>query len=300
MKYLLNIIVLFASVPSFSQNFSKSWKDINYAGDTTVAHQMDIYLPKEAKDKNPAVILIYGSAFYGNNMKHIAFQTLGTPLLEGRFAVIAINHRSSRDKIFPAQIHDVKAAIRFIRSNAKEYQIDESFIGITGYSSGGHLSAFAGTTGNIIEYPLGDASIDLEGSVGKFVNQSSAVDAVADWFGPTDFLIMDACGSTMTHNAPDSPESVLVGGPIQENQDKVVLANPITYVDKDDPPFLIFHGNKDPLVPHCQSEKLFEALKKNEVPSELIIIPGGGHGPGIFEKEYFQEMVGFFKKWSGK
>jgi acetyl esterase/lipase len=170
MRYLLSILILFTSIPSFSQNFTKSWKDINYSGDTTVAHQMDIYLPKEAKDKNPAVILIYGSAFFGNNMKHIAFQTLGRPLLEGGFAVIAINHRSSRDKIFPAQIHDVKTAIRFIRGNAKKYQIEQSFIGIAGYSSGGHLSAFAGTTSNIKNHTVGTIAMDLEGSIGSFVD----------------------------------------------------------------------------------------------------------------------------------
>jgi dipeptidyl aminopeptidase/acylaminoacyl peptidase len=100
----------------------------------------------------------------------------------------------------------------------------------------------------------------------------------------------------MTHNAPDSPESVLVGGLIQENKNVVALANPITYVDKDDPPFLIFHANKDPLVPHCQSEKLHDALRENDVPSELVIIDGGGHGPGVFKEEYFQMMVNFFKE----
>jgi acetyl esterase/lipase len=233
-------------------------------------------------------------------MKHIAFETLGAPLLHAGFAVIAINHRSSREAIFPAQIHDVKAAIRFIRGNAEQYQIDPNFVGITGYSSGGHLSAFAGTTGNITGHHLGKVEIDLEGSIGKFTGQTSSIDAVVDWFGPTDFLIMDSCGSTMSHNAPDSPESVLVGGPIQENSDKVKLANPITYVDSDDPSILIFHGDKDPLVPYCQSEKLYEAFQQNSVESQLVIIPEGKHGPGVFEEKYFGMMVDFFSEELGQ
>ncbi len=297
MKKVLSLVFCLIAVshPSFSQEFSKSWKDINYARDTTVPHQMDIYLPIAENDKYPAIVLIYGSAFFGNNMKDIAFQTLGSPLLKSGFAVIAINHRSSRDAIFPAQIHDVKAAIRFIRGKADQYQIDTTFIGITGYSSGGHLSAFAGTSGNISNYKVGDIAMNLEGTVGEFLDQQSSVDAVVDWFGPTDFLTMDSCGSTMTHDAPDSPESTLVGGPIQQNPHQCALANPITYVEPDDPPFLIFHGDKDPLVPHCQSEKLFDALQKNGVDSKLVIIPGAGHGPGVFEDKYFNVMVNFFR-----
>lgn len=291
-----SLILLLISISGFTQQHYKTWKDVNYAGDTTVSHRMDIYLPNEVKEKYPVIILIYGSAFFGNNMKHIAFERLGGPLLEGGFAVVAINHRSSREAIFPAQIHDVKAAIWFIRGNAEQYQIDKNFIGITGYSSGGHLSAFAGTSGNISHHQVGEVKMDLEGSVGKFTDQDSSVDAVVDWFGPTDFLIMDSCGSTMTHDAADSPESILVGGPIQENSDKVKLANPITYVDSDDPPFLIFHGDKDPLVPYCQSEKLYEALQQYSVESQLVIIPDGKHGPGVFEEKYFGMMVDFFSE----
>ena len=296
MKNLL-IVALFIFHEShdiFGQSLQVSRKDINYAGDTTVSHQLDIYLPQTDKEKYPAVILIYGSAFFGNNMKNIAFETIGKPLLEGGFAVVAINHRSSREAVFPAQIHDVKSAIRFIRANAFEYQIDTSFIGITGYSSGGHLSAFAGTSGRVSEFTIGKEQVDLEGNIGNYPHFSSSVDAIVDWFGPTDFLVMDSCGCSMSHDAPDSPESVLVGGPIQENKDKVTLANPITYVDSDDPPFLIFHGDKDPLVPHCQSELLHQELQKKGVSSQLVIIPEAGHGPGVFEEKYFGMMVDFF------
>jgi acetyl esterase/lipase len=252
---------------------------------------MDIYLPVVGKPPYPAVIIVYGSAFFGNDQKHTAYNTLGEPLLESGFAVVTVNHRSSRDAIFPAQVQDIKASVRFIRANSTEFQIDHSFIGITGYSSGGHLSAFTGTSGSVSQ---------LEGDVGQNTSFSSSVDAVVDWFGPTDFQSMDSCGSSMVHDAPDSPESTFIGGPIQENDTLCYLASPISYIDPHDPPFLIFHGDADPLVPHCQSEKLFAALQKAGVPSQFVLVPNAGHGPGLFEEKYFLMMTEFFLEASKK
>jgi dipeptidyl aminopeptidase/acylaminoacyl peptidase len=141
---------------------------------------------------------------------------------------------------------------------------------------------------------------DIEGEVGESNTFDSSVDAVVDWFGPTDFLTMDSCGSSMVHNAADSPESSLIGGPIQENRELCALANPVTYVDPSDPPFLILHGDADPLVPHCQSEVLVQALQHAGVPSRLILVPGAGHGRGLFEEKYFGEMIRFFQEESSK
>jgi acetyl esterase/lipase len=289
MKYLSIIIIIIAlGVEQCNgQQFSGSLENINYADDTLVSHMMDVYLPEIGNPPYPAVVIVYGSAFFGNNQKQTAYNTLGEPLLKNGFAVVAVNHRSSRDTIFPAQIHDIKASVRFIRANGTEFQIDTSFIGITGYSSGGHLSAFTGTSGSISQ---------LEGNVGQFTSYSSSVDAVVDWFGPIDFQSMDSCGSTMAHDAPDSPESTLIGGSIQENDDLCALANPISYIDPDDPPFLILHGDADPLVPHCQSEKLYAALQKMGVPSQLVLVPDAGHGPGLFEEKYFLLMTNFFRE----
>ena len=95
-------------------------------------------------------------------------------------------------------------------------------------------------------------------------------------------------------NSPDSPASILIGGPIQENDELSALADPITYVDADDPPFLILHGDADPLVPHCQSELLYEALQAAGVESRLLIVPGGGHGRGMWIDTYIDQMVAFF------
>lgn len=293
LSVILCIISLFAWQCN-NQPIPENRQDINYAGDTLVAHRMDIYLPEGSNPPYPAVMVIYGSAFFGNNMKQTAYETLGEPLIQNGFAVVTVNHRSSRDAIFPAQIQDIKAAIRFIKATGGNFQIDTSFIGITGYSSGGHLSALAGASASVKIMTIDSSSAEIEGNIGDYTSYSSKVDAVVDWFGPTDFQLMDSCGSTMAHDAPDSPESVLIGGPVQENNDLCALANPITYIDPHDPPFLIFHGDADPLVPHCQSEVLFAALQKNGVPSQFVLVPGAGHGPGLFEEEYFKRMTGFF------
>ena len=106
---------------------------------------------------------------------------------------------------------------------------------------------------------------------------------------------MDVCDEKMNHNDAKSPESTLIGGAIQENKDKVALANPMSYITKNDPPFLIFHGNKDPLVPLCQSEQFFEKLQDEGIRSELVIVDGGGHGPLVFVETNFQKMNAFFK-----
>jgi acetyl esterase/lipase len=289
------ILLLFLSMLQCQgPSHSESWKDINYAGDELESHCLDIYLPKAVRDHYPAVVVIYGSAFFGDDLKGKAMEVFGQSLLNSGFAVVAINHRSSYDVIFPAQIQDVKAALRFIRSRGSDYRIDTRFIAITGYSSGGHLSAFAGTSGMVEKMTVDSTTVQIEGELGNYTEHSSTVNAVVNWFGPIDFQSMDSCGSSMVHNAPDSPESIFIGGPIQENDELCALANPITYVDAEDPPFLIFHGDDDPLVPQCQSEMLNQALQKAGVSAEYILIPGGRHGPGVFEKKYFTMMSEFF------
>jgi acetyl esterase/lipase len=276
---------------------SRHWLDIDYVGDGTIAHQMDIHLPAEERTRYPVVICIYGSAWYASNAKRNVFREgLGQFLLANGFAVVSINHRSSREAIFPAQLHDVKAAIRFVRANAAAFALDTTFVGVTGWSSGGHLSAMAGATSRTAKYTLNGETIDLEGKLGPFTGVSSAVDAVVDWFGPTDFLIMNDCGSAMDHDAPASPESSLIGGAIQDHPVACRLANPITYVSASTPPFLIFHGELDPLVPLCQSERLHEALLSVGGRSELHPVTGGGHGPGVMIPDNYERMVRFLRE----
>lgn len=281
------------SVSDGKEAWGQKWTDINYAGDDKGYHTMDIYLPSVKKEKYPVVIIIYGSAWLSNNSKGVDYQSLGKPLLEAGFAVVFPNHRTSKEAVFPAQLHDIKAVSRYIRANAQSYGFDSDFIGITGSSSGGNLAAMMGVTRNIKEYRYGQ--------VGNFTSFSSSVDAVTDWFGPSNMLLMDDCGGTdFVHNASDSPASLYVGGAIQQNKEKTLLASPLPYIDESDPPFLIFHGDKDNVVPYCQSEVLYEALQKSGVKSKFYKVPGGKHGPGVHITENIKLMADFFVTASGK
>ena len=275
----------------------RTWRNLDYVGDGIVGHRLDIYLPETGPGPFPVVVCIYGSAFFSNNGKG-QFEDMAPRFGKAGIAIAAINHRGTKtDKgvRYPGLIHDVKAAVRFVRANAAKYSLDPERIGAMGMSSGGHLAAFLGTSGGVESHTVGDVTANIEGSLGPHTDVSSGVQAVCDWFGPTDFLVMDKCSSKMTHDAEDSPESILVGGPIQERRDDCALANPITYVDEDDPPFLIIHGDADPLVPHCNSEALDDALDEAGVTSQYILVEGAGHGGGLFEPEYLEKMMAFFK-----
>lgn len=295
MKNVLSILLLWVVVSGYSQNTDKSWKNLNYADDSMVAHQLDIYLPSVAKASYPVVVVIYGSAWMSNNSKGADLNTLGKALLDEGFAVVLPNHRASWEAKFPAPMSDIKAAIRFVRANASAYQLDTSFVGITGSSSGGNMAAMAGTSRYVKTKKLGNVEVDIEGVVGPNGAYSSSVDAVVDWFGPTNMLVMDSCGGTdFIHNDAKSPASLYIGGPIQENKEMTLLASPTTYIDAGDPPFLIFHGDKDRVVPHCQSEILYEALQKAKVPSQFILVSDGQHGPGVHVEANLTLMVDFF------
>ncbi len=285
--------VLFRSLLSFGQ--AAQWTDINYAGDSLEGHKLDIYLPP-GEGPHKVVVLIYGSAWFANNMKQMAFQSMGKPLLDGGFAVVSINHRSSGDAKFPAQINDVKAAVRFIRAHADEYRLDTSFVGITGFSSGGHLSSLAGTTNGVGLYKAGATEMDIEGSVGDCTSFSSRVDAVVDWFGPIDMTRMENCSTT---KGPDSPEAALIGGAPAEHPDILALLNPMTYIDGKDPKFLVIHGDADPVVPYCQSVFFKEALDAKGRLEEFVTVPQGQHGPVTFNEDTFKKMVEFFRAQAG-
>tara|TARA_B100000925_G_scaffold243890_1_gene193605 strand:- start:2389 stop:3285 length:897 start_codon:yes stop_codon:yes gene_type:complete len=288
-KYLLIFICSYSICQEAVNPIEPTWKDLNYAGDGKSYHTLDIYSPTSSNNKSPLILTIYGSAWKSNRSKASKYikKSLIKPLIDAGFAVASINHRSSTDALFPAQIHDVKAAIRFLRGNASEYKIDPSFVGVTGSSSGGHLAAMAGTTSH---------NKLMDGNIGSFLNYDSHVNAVVDWFGPTDFLLMDICGSKMVHDAVNSPESKLIGGAIQENKEKASAANPINYISSKTPPFLIIHGMVDLTVPYCQSKVLKMALERANIESELISVRDGGHGKNVFIDKYKVEMVNFFLK----
>jgi len=248
---------------------AKIERDIVYSQVADRKLLLDLYLPVKRPSPMPVIVWVHGGGWRGGS-KGSGGQA--RPMLDRGYAVVDVGYRLSGEAIFPAQIEDCKAAVRWIRANAEKYDFDPDHIGAWGSSAGGHLVALLGTTGYVKEF---ETETNRE--------YSSRVQAVCDWFGPTDFLQMDKHmleGSRLVHNSANSPESLLVGGPIQNEpyRSMVIKANPITYVTKDDPPFLIMHGDKDMLVPLHQSELLDDALKKAGVESTLHVVKGAGHG----------------------
>ena len=244
---------------------TKVSRDLAYVPGGHERQKLDLYLPPTGS-RWPLVVAIHGGAF---RMGSKESEPAGAFVARG-FAVAAINYRLSQHAVFPAQIEDCKAAVRWLRANAPQYGYDPDRVASYGASAGGHLAAMLGTAGDVKAFDAG-ANPGI----------SSRVQAVVDFFGPTDFLQMDAhrpSAQAMIHDTPDSPESQLVGGPIRDNAEKVARANPVTYVTPDDPPFFIVHGDADVLVPHHQSELLEAALRKAGVRVWLVTIPGGPHG----------------------
>ena len=240
------------------------YRDVAYVTDGHERQKLDLYVP-DTGENLPLLIWVHGGAWRGGDKTHYNPKEY----LKAGYAGASINYRLSQHAVFPAQIEDVKAAVRWLRANADIYRLDPNRFAAWGSSAGGHLVAMLGTTGDVAEF-----------EVGKNLEVSSRIQAVVNYFGPTDFLQMDAHSlpDGLVHDAPDSPESQLVGGPIQEHKDRVARANPITYVSKDDPPILIIHGDQDKLVPYHQSILLHDALEEAGVPVTLYRVEGGGHG----------------------
>ena len=240
-------------------------KDIEYARVGEHSLRLDLYVPEKRDERRPMIVWIHGGAWRAGSKDQVPLLWL----LDHGYSLASINYRLSQEAIFPAQIHDCKAAIRWLRAHAGEHGYDATRIGVSGSSAGGHLVALLGTSNGVKE---------LEGEVGGNLEQSSDVQAVVNYFGPTELVSMCAQPSRMDHAAPDSPESRLIGGPVLENKDKAAAASPVTYITANDPPFMTIHGDADPLVPVQQGQLLHERLKAAGVESHLDIIAGGGHG----------------------
>jgi acetyl esterase/lipase len=256
--------------------------DLAYAS-VSPSQRLDLYLPDGGRNPYPVIVSLHGGAFMGGDKRDIQVY----PMLEGlkrSFAVVAANYRLSGEAGFPALVHDGKAIVRWVRAHAAEFGLDGGRIAAWGGSAGGYLSVMLGTSAGIVE--LEDLSLGNQA-------EPCNVQAVVDWFGPTDFLKMDeqlaAAGlppeAGMEHNGPVSPESLLLRAPITEIPDKVRAANPATYIREGAPPFLIQHGTRDAIVPAQQSVELAASLRRSvgEAQVTLELFEGFEHGDPRFE-----------------
>lgn len=303
MKPLINALrvpVLAAAlcVPALAQ-LTPTHPDLVYGVVGPTPLRLDLYLPAGAPQPRPTLIFIHGGGWSGGDKAPIP-QLCALALNQG-FAVASINYRLTSQAAqfapervtFPAQIHDVKGAVRWLRANAGTFGLDPTRFASFGTSAGGHLSALLATSGGAPE---------LEGAVGGNVGVSSRVQAAIDFFGPTDLIqmqldVLNPPGSTIDHDAPSSPESRLVGwslagqgmGDIRANLTNPAApypalvelsnwANPITWVDAGDPPLFIGHGTNDTSVPVRQSTRLSAALFAAGVEHDFRAVPLAGHG----------------------
>ena len=260
--------------------------DLRYVDDDKVYHQLDIYYPADdGQTKHPVIVHVYGSAWTGNNMKGYAdLSTVGLAALQAGYIFVAPNHRASTDAKFPAQIHDIKAVIRYLRGNAESLGIDTSFIAISGFSSGGHLAALMATTTN-----LKNAAVDMEGTVGLFLAESSAVHAACTWSGIVELRNIDGCNPV--ENCSNYAED-LIGTSYESNPIKWSIASANTYVDAGDVPTIIFHGSADPIVPTCTSENFYNKLHAAGVDTEYVL----HSGQHTVDAGSLDKMITFFNR----
>ncbi len=278
--------------PADSAHIWRKQLDIPYAA-LSPAQKLDIYWPDEGEGPFPAIVAIHGGAFMGGDKGTMQVDAMLQGVRRG-YAVVSINYRMSGEAKFPALVQDGKAAVRWLRANAKEMLVDPERIAVWGESAGGYLASMLGVSGGVAE---------LEDLTLGNLEQDSRVQAAVIWYGPADFLKMDAdlaelgLGPTpgQEHSAADSPESLILGAKISEIPERVRAADPQTYVRPGMPPFLLQHGKLDDTVPCLQSVRFAEKLRKAGGRVELDLLEGAKHAdwPIFLSMENIERVFGW-------
>lgn len=281
---LIAITSLALSAVVFGQNAARTFntnlvsvdKDIEYGKLGSRVLKLDLYRPKTEAKKLPVVLMVYGTLWTAGKKEDLA--NFAYLIASQGFAVAVPEYRLAGEAVFPAQIQDLKGAIRFLRAKERDYKLDSEKIGAFGISTGGQLAALLGTASDVPEF---------DGKTG-YDNQPSSLSCVVDCSGYVDFSKMEE--QLVKNNLPvrngqarhfndTAPEVKALGGKIAGAGNIIKAMNPITYLDREDPPFLIFHGDKDPVVPIQQSEAFEAALRKAGVPVNFIRMKDHGHSP---------------------
>lgn len=244
-------------------------RDLAYVPGGHPRQTLDLYLPEPGGEPVPLLVWIHGGGWRMGDKEQTGPLR---PLVDEGYALASLNYRLSQHAIYPAQIVDCRAAVRWLRANAATYGLDPARVGVGGDSAGGHLAALLGTAA---------------------AHEPVKVQAVLDFYGPTNFATMGG-----HHDDPDSAEAQLVGGPVQANLDRVAAASPVTTVSADSAPFLIFHGDRDETVDISQSRALVDALQQAGVEVTFRPIAGAGHGGPEFASDEVMGIIrGFFGRY---
>jgi acetyl esterase/lipase len=251
--------------------------NVRYNNDTLSKHLLDIYLPAIAKGKLTLVIFIHGGGWLSNDkyadmgyMKRTVAE-----IISSGFALASIDYRFSTQAVFPAQIQDCNRAISLLYDNADKYGFDKNRFAVMGFSAGGHLASLVGLSKN-----NNISAFFMPGTSRLF-----GFKAVVDFYGPAELILFP--GS----NDAKSPEALLIGAAPLNRPDLAKAASPVTYVDKNDPPFLIIHGEKDELVSPNQSRLLSAWLNVSGVQNELLIVKDAPHYGVMFDSDEVRNKV---------
>ncbi len=255
--------------------------DIEYASIGGKSLRLDLYLP--AQHGTPLLVYVHGGAWRSGSKSSVPV----LKLLNRGFAIASVDYRLSTEAVFPAEAHDIKAAIRFLRAQATHYHYDGTRIGIIGTSAGGHLAALVGLT---------NGNRELEGQVGEHLAQSSDVQCVVSLFGASNLQTILAQSTEHGLKVRVPALQLLLGGQPDGKADLARLASPVAHVDNSDPPLLLIHGDADPQMPPQQSEELARACRAMSLPVQHLRIPGAAHGgPEFFDAERLELMASFLK-----
>jgi acetyl esterase/lipase len=265
--------------------------DVKYVPNGDSSQVLDIFFPeKRAEKPQPLLIWIHGGGWAGGSQRQWRYLNQ----LPRGYEVASIEYRFSQKALFPAQIQDCQAAIRWLRAHANKYNIDPNRLGVVGESAGGHLAALIGVSGGKNAFP----------PIGGNEDQSDRVQAVVDVFGPADFwtVVQQAEEDKNVRNVfkwnNGDPYSKLIGAKLGQDKEKCDAVSPVHYVSKDNPPFLILHGDRDKLVPLAQSVELADLLAKAGIKVTLQRLPGAGHGGRAFEQPAVRGLTdAFFDKY---
>lgn len=281
MRFPQFVAVALGCVISSSAFAEKVVPDLVFAKPDGKELALDLYLP-EGVSNPPLLVYIHGGAWMAGSRKGVPFRWL----VNNGFALASISYRFTDVAAYPAQIQDCKAAVRWLREHAAEYGYDAKRVGVLGESAGGHLAVLMGTTSD-------DKRLEPEGATDK---ESSTVQAVVDFYGPTDFILRAKTQPQMTEK-PDSRVYKLLGGSPTEKPEVAKLASGSWQASAGDAPIIIFHGGSDNVVPIGQSERLLEAAKAAGIVVSMHVVPSAGHQVEPFlTPEYKKLIVDFLNK----
>lgn len=265
---IITLLMLLLSSRGIAQpKASPAHKDVVYATVNGKDLKLDIYLPSGSSTP-PLLVWVHGGAWRSGSKESVP-----TFFVENGIAIASLDFRLSTEGKFPASVHDIKAAIRFLRAKAPEYGYRADRIAIAGSSSGGHLAALVGVSNKHAE---------LEGTVGNHLTESSEVHAIIDYFGASNLTTILSQSTPHGLNVRKPALELLLGGQPGNIPELAKLASPVFHIDKNDPPLLLFHGDQDPQMPINQSHELEGRYRALDLDVQFAVIYGAAHGGDAF------------------